>query len=200
MSMSGREGRRVVAVVPAAGRAKRFGGGKLLAPIAGRPLLDHTLESLLDAGVAGVVVVAADPAAFSTVSRAGDARVTIVRNPDPARGMFSSIQVGVAAASADVLLVLPADMPFVERATIAAVRDEALRSGGAVVPVHQGRRGHPLAVPGRLRDAIVAMSPTSTLKAALLALDVVPAGLITDDPGVLRDVDVRSDLPDDMDG
>ncbi|TMC72896.1 MAG: hypothetical protein E6J13_04465 [Chloroflexi bacterium] len=35
---------RAVAVVTAAGSAERFGGKKLLTPIDGEPLLDHTIR------------------------------------------------------------------------------------------------------------------------------------------------------------
>src|SRR5437762_451275 len=48
---------RAVAVVTAAGSAERFGGKKLLTPIDGEPLLDHTIDALLDGGVAEVIVV-----------------------------------------------------------------------------------------------------------------------------------------------
>jgi CTP:molybdopterin cytidylyltransferase MocA len=41
-----------VAVVPAAGRAARFGGGKLVVDLGGRTMLDRTLDCLLDAGAA----------------------------------------------------------------------------------------------------------------------------------------------------
>ena len=47
----------VTAVVLAAGSGSRFGGGKLLAPIAGKPVLQHVLDALEAAGSAEVVVV-----------------------------------------------------------------------------------------------------------------------------------------------
>ena len=50
------------AVVLAAGAASRFGGGKLLATIGGRPVLQHVLDALADAGVGEVVVVLGDDA------------------------------------------------------------------------------------------------------------------------------------------
>ena len=47
------------AVVPAAGKGERFGGGKLLAPVDGTPMLERTIHTLLEAGIADVVVVLA---------------------------------------------------------------------------------------------------------------------------------------------
>ena len=53
---------RIAAVVLAAGAGSRFGGGKLLAPLEGRPILQHVLERLEGAGLDDVVVVVGDDA------------------------------------------------------------------------------------------------------------------------------------------
>ena len=157
------------AVVPAAGFSTRFGTMKLLADVGGAPLLERTLASLLDGGVARVVVVAQPGSTFEAVPSMADPRVTAVVNPDPARGMFSSIQAGLAVAGGDVVLVLPADMPFVAPETVAAVIARATATESVVVPVRETRRGHPIAIPRRLCDALLALDPTTTLKDALAA-------------------------------
>jgi len=183
-----------VAIVPAAGRSKRFGGVKLLADISGEPLLHHTLRCLLDGGVSRVVVVVAPAAQLAPVRLLADPRVTVVTNPDPSRGMFSSIQAGLTSASGERFVVLPADMPFVQSDTVAAVLSETAHRDTAVVPVYRGQRGHPLGVPGRLRDGLLAADPRGSLKEALAATKVTPVAIDVDDPGVLRDVDVQEDL------
>ena len=183
-----------VAVVPAAGSSTRFGTMKLLADVGGAPLLDRTLASLLDAGVARVVVVTRAGDAFEAVPSMADPRVAAIVNPDPARGMFSSIQAGLAAAGGDVVLVLPADMPFVAPETVAAVIARAAATGSVVVPVHEARRGHPIAIPRPLCDALLALEPTTTLKDALAASGASTVLLDVPDAGVLRDVDVPADL------
>jgi molybdenum cofactor cytidylyltransferase len=188
-------GPAVSAVVPAAGRAERFGGGKLIAVIDGEPLLTHTLRSLLDGGVQSAVLVVSAARDFGGVALLDDPRVKVVVNPASERGMFSSIQVGITAlVPAPTWLVLPADMPFVLPATVAAVAAHARRTGAVVVPIHAGRRGHPLALPGALCEPLLGADPASNLKAALAALDWPLVELPVADPGVLRDVDVRSDL------
>lgn len=185
----------IAAVVPAAGRGERFGGAKLLAGVGGVPLLDRTITSLLDGGAAFVIVVQADGADLSAAAMLSDERVGVVINTDPARGMFSSIQVGLAAAgAADPVLVLPGDMPFVQGATVARVAGESRRTSQIVVPTYDGRRGHPVAIPGRLRQLLIGADPTTTLKIALAASGDTAMEIAVDDPGVLRDVDVRGDL------
>ena len=58
---------RPLGVVPAAGAAKRFGGGKLLADIGGLPLLERTLRSRPFPIEVAEVRVAADP--FTATAR-----------------------------------------------------------------------------------------------------------------------------------
>jgi molybdenum cofactor cytidylyltransferase len=184
----------LVAVVPAAGFSTRFGAPKLRADVDGTPLIARTLASLLDAGIARVVVVTREGPGFDGVDALADPRVTIVVNPDPARGMFSSIQVGLAAAAGDVVLVLPADMPFVSSATVAAVAAHSAATRSVIVPDHRGRNGHPIAIPAPVRDRLLALDPATTLKDALAAVGASRETLEVPDPGVLRDVDVPADL------
>jgi molybdenum cofactor cytidylyltransferase len=186
-----------VGIVPAAGKGERFGGGKLLAEIDGEPLLNRTLRSLLDGGVEHVVVVLAPGATVVTVDRLmNDPRVVRVINPKPARGMLSSIQIGLAAAEGDPILVLPGDMPFVKSSTVAAVLAAAVESGRIVSPRFQGRHGHPVALPARMREDIVQAEPSSTLATLIESHAGERREIDVDDPGVLRDVDAPGDLAD----
>jgi molybdenum cofactor cytidylyltransferase len=183
-----------VAIVPAAGNAERFGGQKLLAPIKGEPLLDWTLWPLLDGGIDQVVVVTAPDADLSPAQFLRDGRVRVVVNPEPARGMLSSIQTGLALVTGDPILILPADMPFITSSTVSEVRRACAERQRIIVPVYRGKRGHPIAVPAVLRRTILSAPPESTLKEALAANMAVRVELPVTDPGVLRDVDTRQDL------
>lgn len=184
----------VVAIVPAAGRGERFGGTKLLARIKGAPLIDWTLWSLLDGGVERVIVVTAPGADLSAARLMSDPRVRFVVNEDPSRGMLSSIQAGVAAATGDPILILPGDMPFVASSTVTAVTVACIRQQRVVVPTFNQQRGHPIAVPASLREAVLLAPTDSTLKDALAAAGAWRVELPVDDPGILRDVDVPRDL------
>ena len=187
---------RPIAIVPAAGRGERFGGAKLLADVGGRPMLDRTIASLLDAGVDRVVVVVSPSArdGFSGVASLGDPRVSIVVNPDPDRGMFSSILTGLATAEGDPILVLPGDMPFVQAKTMRLVAERCLSTGRVVTPRRGDSRGHPAALPGRLRELLLEADPNSNLS-AWFAAHVQDRLLVdVDDPGVVRDVDRPGDL------
>lgn len=183
-----------VAIVPAAGKGERFGGAKLVAKINDDTVLDLTLRRLLDAGVDRVVVVVAPAADLSAARLLEDRRVQVVVNDDPSRGMFSSIQTGMSVAGGDPVLILPADMPFVGSDTVAAVIAACVRQRTIVVPVHDGQRGHPIAFPAAFHRTVLLAPAGSTLKDALAATGAARFELHVNDTGILRDVDVPTDL------
>jgi CTP:molybdopterin cytidylyltransferase MocA len=183
------------ALVPAAGSASRFGGGKLLALVDGTPMLDRTIGALLDGGIEDVLVILPPDAAWQDAIRLlGNPRVRTRRNPDPSRGMFSSIQLGIEALSDAPVAVLPGDMPFVRAGTVKDLAGVAERTGGIVSPRYEGRRGHPVLVPADLRQVILAAPATSTLGDVLRPHAARFVDVDVFDRGVLRDVDVVEDL------
>jgi len=188
---------RAVAVVTAAGSAERFGGRKLLTPIDGEPLLDHTIRALLEGGVAEVIVVVGQDARAEIerdVNSMLDPRVRPVENPDPSRGMLSSIQEGVAQAQGDAILVMPGDMPFVSAETVRAVIAAYERKSAIVSPRYRGKRGHPVVLPASLRDEIRSAKPGATLHDVNHAHTDLRVDVDVNDRGVIQDVDRKEDL------
>ena len=190
---------RAIAIVTAAGSGERFGGKKLLADVAGEPMLDRTIRCLLEGGVSEIIVVVGTDGRADLerdVNAMNDARVRPVENREPERGMFSSIQEGVRTASGDLLLVLPGDMPFVAAGTVRAVIDEWTKTRGIVSPRYKGKRGHPVALPLGLRDEILATPASSNLHEVIKRHLDQRVDLDVDDAGIVKDVDTRADLLD----
>ena len=183
-----------VAIVPAAGKAERFGSVKLLARFNGEPLINWTLWSLLDGGIGHVIVVTSPEADFSAAPLMSDPRVRVAINEDPSRGMFSTIQAGISVTTGDPLVVLPADMPFVASSTVTEVVLASIRRHRVVIPVYAEQRGHPIAIPATFRKALLLAPAGTTLKHALAAAGADPIELPVGDPGILRDVDTPADL------
>jgi CTP:molybdopterin cytidylyltransferase MocA/SAM-dependent methyltransferase len=120
---------RLAALVLAAGASSRFGAPKALARLDGKPLLEHVLDALRDAGVARIVVVLGH-AADEIEERIDWLDEVVVRNPDP-RHLSSSLQVGLDAVESleppvdGVIVALgdqPRTRPEVVRALVAAAR------------------------------------------------------------------------------
>lgn len=185
-----------LAVVPAAGAAERFGGAKLLANVGGQPLLERTVRALLGGGVEHVVVVLEPDARTirGSVPVLGDRRVTVATNPRPERGMMSSIQAGLKEKKGDPIVVMPGDMPYVEEATVVTLLRLQSERGGIVSPRFRGKRGHPVVMTGSLRDEILDAGEGATLHDVLRAHAAERVDLDVYDRGVVRDVDVPSDL------
>ena len=183
-----------VAIVPAAGRAERFGSAKLIAPLRGEPMINWTLWSLLDGGASRVVVVIGPGTDLSSAPLIMDPRVMIAMNEDPERGMFSSIQAGLSITGGDPFVILPGDMPFVSSSTVTEVVTASIRRQRVVVPTHQDQRGHPIAIPSAFRKALLLAPPETTLKHALAAAGAEVVELPVADGGILRDVDTPADL------
>jgi molybdenum cofactor cytidylyltransferase len=185
----------VVGVVLAAGHGARFAAAdagappKMLAPIDNVPMVRCAVESLLRGGVPFCIVVVA-ASGEKAIGRALEGLpVRLVINPTPARGMFSSVQCGMASArQSELCLLLPGDMPFVAPSTVADVIAEARRTGATVAPSLDGHCGHPVACSSSLR-ARIATVPVDSRLDHLMEDEVVVTVVVTD-PGVRRDVDV----------
>src|SRR5262249_56729170 len=106
-------GRRVAAIVLAAGRSTRMGGpNKLLAEIGGRPLVRIAVEQALASRARPMIVVTGHQRERVEQALKGlDA--TLVHNPDFAQGLSTSLKAGIAAVPADGAraIVCLGDMP-----------------------------------------------------------------------------------------
>jgi molybdenum cofactor cytidylyltransferase len=190
-----------LAVLPAAGVSRRMGRPKLLLPFRGRPLVAGVVDALRRGGVNGIVLVTS-PGDEELRAWAREAGLILAVNPDPARGMLSSIRAGIAAVGGsaalaergETLLVSPADLPNLAAGTVATLLRRMAETGALVaVPVYRGKRGHPLAISPVLIPEIDTLDAEVGLKqlrdrheAELLEVEV-------EDPGAVQDVDTPED-------
>jgi CTP:molybdopterin cytidylyltransferase MocA len=130
-----KEGRTgVSAIVLAAGGGSRFGDGKLLARLGGRPLIEAVLDNLRQAPVDEViVVVGADAQRLRDVCERHGVR--IVENEEWERGQSTSVLAGLRACGpeAQATVVLLGDQPLVGAGAVE--RLVAAFEGGARVAV-----------------------------------------------------------------
>ena len=182
------------ALLPAAGASRRMGRPKLLLPFRGRPLIAAVVDALRAGGADTIVLVIA-PEDEELRAWARQTGVDVAVNPEPERGMLSSIQEGLAALPRDqILLVSPADLPNLRAESVAELLRRTIDVDAPLaVPVYQGKRGHPLAIAPALIPEILTLDPGIGLKQLR---DRHAAGLLevpVDDPGVVQDVDTPED-------
>lgn len=160
-------------LVLASGRGERFkaSGGtvhKLQALLAGKTVLEHTLDAVRASGLPWHLEDAGHP------------------------GMGDSIAAAVRATrDAAGWLVLPADLPLIHAATLLQVA-AALQAHDVVVPVFQGHRGHPVGFAATCGPALLNLRGNQG--AAPVVRSHAAIELVVDDVGCVTDIDTLDDL------
>ena len=164
-------------IVLASGRSERFtasGGstGKLQARLAGKTVLQHTLDAVQASGLPWHLEDAGHP------------------------GMGDSIAAAVRAtwksgAQTAGWLILPGDLPLIQSATLRAVA-AALNDHQVVVPIYRGQRGHPVGFAAKCGPALLNLQGN---RGGASVVRVYPVfELVIDDVGCVTDIDTLADL------
>ncbi len=162
-----------VVIVLASGRGARFAasGGtshKLQARLAGKTVLQHTLDAVQASGLPWHLEDAGHPGM-------GDSIAAAVQATWPSTGW----------------LILPADLPLVQGDTLRAVA-AALAHHAVVVPVYRGQRGHPVGFSARCGPALMGLKGNKGAASVVAAHDAIE--LIVNDVGCVTDIDTVDDL------
>jgi molybdenum cofactor cytidylyltransferase len=141
-------GKRIAAVVLAAGRSTRMGAmNKLIAEIGGKPLVRIAAEQALASHAKPVVVVTGHQRE-KVEAALKDLDVRFVHNPDYAEGLGTSLRTGITAVPPEVdgAVICLGDMPQVDASLIDKLIDAFDPERGALVvmPTIDGRRGNPV--------------------------------------------------------
>ncbi len=134
--MAGGPQEAVSAVILAGGRSRRMGREKATVPLAGRTLLQRTIDAVEQVrGLAEVILVLAPEQAEPQV----ECRVPLViaRDEIEGEGPLAGLARGLAAAVSPVYLVLGCDTPFVRPALLELLAERA-REQVVVMPIHRG--------------------------------------------------------------
>lgn len=182
----------IIGLLLAAGSASRFGSDKLRHPLPhGVPIAVQSARHLRGE-VSRVVAVVRHPEMKELLEKEGCSAVVFARADE---GMGASLGCAARAAGrADAYLVALADMPFIRRTSIAAVREAMEKGAPLAAPYFRARRGHPVGIAGMFFESLLDLQGDEGAKRLLREnesrLVKVPVG----DPGVLRDIDTPGDL------
>ncbi len=182
---------RIACVVLAAGAGTRFGEPKAGALVrSGVRFVDAVVETARAAGADPIIVVGPPGLAMPP----GTIGVT---NADARGEQVQSLRLGLArlvSVAVDGALVWPVDHPYVDAESVIAILETVRRTGAPIVlPVFEGRRGHPVYFS---RDCWRALATVKDGGAR--AVVRAHAGEIVEVPviniGVVRDIDTRADM------
>jgi molybdenum cofactor cytidylyltransferase len=190
------------AVILAAGQSTRMGTDKALLPwppaasgsaSTGQTFLSAAIRALDLFSDKVIVVVGKNENNLAPVVYANGA--SLVRNPDPDRGQFSSLQVGlreVLGEGRDSAMVTLVDRPPATAATLKTLCSaftDAASDVWAVVPEFNGKHGHPYLVAREMIEAF--LKAAATANARDIEHQNLPhiAYVAVDDPLVTLNVD-----------
>lgn len=161
-----------------------FAGGESIAVIAAKNLLAVLPEV--------IAVVRPESTSLAQDLEAAGCRVTFCHTADD--GMAASLVHALSEArNARGWLIALADMPYVRPATIQALV-VAIRNGAQIAaPVHQGRRGNPVAFGRKHLEHLLALRGDEGARRLLKTFPMTE--IPTDDPGIIQDIDTLDDLP-----
>ncbi|MCK9382652.1 MAG: molybdopterin-binding/glycosyltransferase family 2 protein [Sulfuritalea sp.] len=190
-------GRRVAALVLAAGSSRRMGGAnKLLQPFGGVPMVRRVANAALASRCTSVHVVTGFAAEDVQACLSG-LEVKFAHNAEHLTGMASSLRCGLAALPADIdaAVVLLADMPRIDGGHIdrlIAAFDPDLRK--IVVPMKAGRRGNPVLWPRAFFAEMQAMEGDVGARELLLRHAAQIEAVAFDDDAIFADFDTPAAL------
>ncbi|MDQ2184361.1 nucleotidyltransferase family protein [Alcaligenaceae bacterium A4P071] len=211
--MSHAQGDRCIGLLLAGGLGRRFraslpanaapeneridAGSKLLALLPdGRPVVAAAALALYEAvgEVWAVIPVGAD----RLRRLLEDIGCRVIEAPETTQGMGASIAAGVrhlladaAACDATALMLTLGDMPWMSPDTLKDLRAQAGQHA-VVTPVFDGQRGHPVTFARVLWPALAQLAGDTGARSVVQAHGAHV--WVTDDPGVIRDVDLYTDL------
>jgi molybdenum cofactor cytidylyltransferase len=187
----------ISAIVLAAGESRRMGTQKLLLPMAGKPVIVCIVDELSPCGFDSIIIVTRRDDLEITEVLQGRS-VTLVKNPNPAGDMLSSIRCGLAVASVDcdAVMIFLGDQPNITSSLVKKLTSAFdLTAEQIVVPVYDGHRGHPVLIPARLCPELA----TGTYERGLHSFlekhkdGISPVNVPDADRFVLEDMDTPQD-------
>ena len=185
----------ICAIVLAAGQSRRMGTQKLLLPLAGQTVIGHIIEQILLCRIQQVFVVVSDNK--DDISQAlTDKDISLVINTISDGDMLSSVRAGIGALpqECEAALLVLGDQPSIEPQLITRIIQRFHQTNrGIIVPIYDGKRGHPLLFSQRYFAEVLTNFDGVGLRGLLQTHPADIEELTTNNSRVLEDMDYHED-------
>ncbi|HET9839709.1 MAG TPA: nucleotidyltransferase family protein [Candidatus Angelobacter sp.] len=185
-------------VILAAGASSRMGRDKALLPWRDGTFLSAAIRALQPSTELVLVVAGANAPGLEAIADAHAAFLVV--NPEPERGQFSSLQVGlqeVLNRGRDAAIVTLVDRPAAKTETVQQIKAAFTVSEEniwAVVPQYGGKHGHPIAIGREMIEAFLRAPSGSTARDVEHARQSHIRYLPVSDPLVVANVDTPEEF------
>lgn len=188
------------AIVLAAGESKRMGSPKMLLDFGGKTMIERVIQNVINSEISDVIVVlgAEREKLTKIVERMP---VSHCFNENYREGMLSSVKCGFrnVPADTDAVLVFQGDQPFISPVVINSVIEKYLSSEfGLVMPVFDGKRGHPLLIDRKYFSEIELLDSSEGLRSLARKNSNDVLEVYTNQTGILRDFDTYDEYKNEI--
>ena len=189
---------KAAGLIAVAGQSSRMGAFKPLLPIHGKPMIAHTADVFLRAGITDLYVVVGKSGEDVIRALSGYTAQFLWNREFANTEMFASVQLGLSAIREanrfDAAFLLPGDMPAVEPQVLTSLLNTLETSDYDVVfPSDGNRRLHPPLIRASVFDALIDYSGEDGLRGAFRTLGSRIGYVVTGEAGCTMDVDTPED-------
>lgn len=188
----------ICGLILAAGKSQRMGQPKLFLPLGEtgeKCLIERVLAAVNKSKIDRAYLVVRPEDEFLP-SLAQAYNVEIVVNPEPERGMLSSIITGInnLPKEAEAVIIFLGDQPGISSSVVdLLIVGYRLKEKGIVLPVFQGKRGHPVLIDLKYRQEIETCPPEIGLRFLIHQHSEDILEIPVNEPGILYDIDTPED-------
>jgi molybdenum cofactor cytidylyltransferase len=184
----------IAGIILSAGASRRMGTPKALLLLDAETFLDRLVRLFSEVAITPIVVLGHQATEIrSSIRRSAEA--TFAVNPDPERGMLSSLQCGLRAIpqESEAVMFTPVDHPNLEGTTLEKLtRHFEANRAVVTVPTYQSVHGHPVLIARPLVAELLALPTTAQASDVIHRYRSQTAYIEVDDAAVTTDIDDRA--------
>ena len=184
----------VTGIILAAGQSTRFGRDKLIARLSDNStILSASARPMLE--VIPKIIAVLAPGQTERQQYLDDLGIEILICSKALMGIGHSLACAVNGSSgSDAWVITLADLPYIQTQTIMQIYQQLQSGSQLVAPYYQGRRGHPVGISCQYKAELLNLTGDTGARSIFHRHSDKLDKLDTKDAGILRDIDLLSDL------